>query len=82
MVGGIGLPSCLCPEVRRVPEPVLWCHFMKTTCCLTFKILNILCNIGITATVGTITEKSNDYFATRYWALKNVMIILLLNTRP
>jgi hypothetical protein len=29
-------PPFLWPLVRRSPEPVYWCHSMKTTCCLPF----------------------------------------------
>jgi hypothetical protein len=34
----------------------------------------------IQSVVGTVTEETNDYFATRYWALKKVTIISLLVT--
>ncbi len=54
------------------PGWLLWARFRR--------FLKLDTDHSLTAVVGTVTEETNDYFATRYWALKKVTIISLLVT--
>jgi hypothetical protein len=53
-------------HVLLSPIPILWVSYFS----------------AVQAVVGIVTEESNDYFATRYWAQKKVTVILLLVTLP
>jgi hypothetical protein len=55
---------------------IFWCL------CIAQKLLILLKIKAKKSLICTIQQKSNDYFATRYWALKKVKIISILFTGP